>query len=232
MSVRAHSKVRCPQCFMSGALCLCSELISIETQTFVTLVMHYGEAKTSSNTGRLAHRLLSRSQIVIRGESGRSLQESEMNQPGTDAYVLFPSADAIEITPEWVDTFKRPAHLIVPDGNWNQAKKVLKREPTLAGAQPVKLPPGPPSRYRLREAPREEAVCTMEAIARALAIFEGKERGPEVEAHLMAAFDKMVERVLWSRGHLKTHEAKTGIPPEAVEARQKSGFPSKKSETT
>jgi DTW domain-containing protein YfiP len=217
---------------MSGALCLCAELISIDTQTSVTVVMHYGEARTSSNTGRLAHHLLSRSQIVIRGEAGNPISRADLSQPDTDAYVLFPSAEAIEITPEWAASLKRPAHLIVPDGNWNQAKKVLKREPALAGAIPVKLPPGPPSRYRLREAPRAEAVCTLEAIARALALLEGPERGPLVESHLMAAFDKMVERVLWSRGHLKTHEAKTGIPPEAVEARQKSGFPSKKLETT
>ena len=210
---------------MSGALCLCGELISIDTQTQVTIVMHYGEAKTSSNTGRLAHRLLNPSSIVIRGEPGKPLKESDLNSPDRDSFVLFPSADAIEITPDWVKTLKRPARLIVPDGNWNQAKKVLKREPALAKAVPVKLPPGPPSRYRLREAPREEAVCTLEAIARALALFEGEERGPKVEAHLMLAFDKMVERVLWSRGHLKTHESQTGIPPEAVEARQKSGFP-------
>ena len=227
MTVRSHSKVRCPSCFMSGALCLCAELKPISTRTHVAIVMHYAEAKTSSNTGRLAHQLLINSEIRLRGGPGRPFHADGLIEAHLEPLILFPSENAIELTPEFVKTLQRPVTLIVPDGNWSQARKVLNREPALREARPVKLPPGPPSCYRLRTAPREEAVCTMEAIARALRVLEA-ERGIEVEDHLMGAFNKMVERVLWSRGELKTEDSLTGIPQEAVDHRQISGFPKDK----
>ena len=60
----------------------------------------------------------------------------------------------------------------------------------------VTLPPGPPTRYRLRRTPHAGALSTFEAIARALAILEY----PEIEEPLMRALDLFVERTLVLRG--------------------------------
>jgi DTW domain-containing protein YfiP len=215
---------------MSGALCLCAELHPIENRTRVGIIMHHGEARTSSNTGRLAHALLRNSEVRLRGVPGNPFSAEGWVGPQGTSLVLFPTETAQVLTPEWVSTLKNPVTLIVPDGNWSQARKVLLREMALKDAIPVKLPPGPPSQYRLRKAPRIEAVCTIEAIARALRILEG-ERGDEVEAHLLKGFQTMVERVLWSRGEIKTEECQTGIPEEAIEIRQKSGFPKNSTHT-
>ena len=62
----------------------------------------------------------------------------------------------------------------------------------LEGAEPVMLPPGAPSRYGLRRAPREGTVSTLEAVARALAVLEAD--GAEIERGLMAILDAFVER--------------------------------------
>lgn len=188
--------------------------------------MHHGEARTSSNTGRLAHALLKNSEIRLRGAPENPFTAEGWVGAGVTSLVLFPTETAQVLTPEWVASLKQPITLIVPDGNWSQARKVLLREPALKDAIPVKLPPGPPSQYRLRKAPRIEAVCTIEAIARALRILEGAQ-GEQVESHLLRGFQIMVERVLWSRGEIKTEESLTGIPEKAVEIRQKSGFPKK-----
>ena len=59
----------------------------------------------------------------------------------------------------------------------------------------VRLPAAGPGRYTLRHHPDGDHICTLEAIARALGILEGA----EVQAHLQATVDLLVERVTRSR---------------------------------
>ena len=106
------------------------------------------------------------------------------------------SDEADLLTPELLATDPRPITLLVPDGNWNQARKVALREPDLAGARRVRLPPGGPSRYLLRGHPDPQRVSTFESVARALGIIEG----PELQAELEQIFDVFVERSLLTRG--------------------------------
>lgn len=80
--------------------------------------------------------------------------------------------------------------LVVPDGNWSQARRMLNRDPDLLGAEIVTLPPGSPSRYSLRRSPRAATLCTFEALARAIGILEGE----AIEADLMYGFERFLER--------------------------------------
>jgi DTW domain-containing protein YfiP len=86
-----------------------------------------------------------------------------------------------------------PVVLLVPDGNWSQARRIVHRDPDARDAEAVRLPPGAPSRYRLRRSPREGTVSTLEAVARALAVLEGEaiERGL---ARLLEVFVARTER--------------------------------------
>jgi DTW domain-containing protein YfiP len=102
--------------------------------------------------------------------------------------------------------------LVVPDGTWNQAKKVPYRESGVAGIPNVKLAAGAPSSYRLRHSPHVQNLSTLEAIARALGVIEGR----EVQVSLENLFLKMVERRLWSMGQLRPEECVTVIPEEAI----------------
>ena len=120
----------------------------------------------------------------------------------------------MELTPEWFARQARPVTLVVPDGSWNQAKKVPYRESGLAGIPNVKLAAGAPSSYRLRHSPHVQNLSTLEAIARALGVIEGR----EVQVSLESLFLKMVERRLWSMGQLRPEECKTVIPEEAIRA--------------
>jgi len=96
--------------------------------------------------------------------------------------------------------------LVVPDGNWKQASRAVDRDPAAIGAEKVTLPPGPPSRYRLRRLPHPGALSTFEAIARALAILEY----PEIEEPLMRALDLFVERTLVLRGDVSAAQNSSG----------------------
>jgi DTW domain-containing protein YfiP len=92
--------------------------------------------------------------------------------------------------------------LLVPDGNWNQARRIVRRDPDARDAEPVALPPGAPSRYGLRRAPREGAVSTLEAVARALGVLEGE----EAERALTVLLDAFVERTQLAAGRLSAAE--------------------------
>jgi DTW domain-containing protein YfiP len=118
----------------------------------------------------------------------------------------------VELTPEWLARQPRPVTLVVADGSWNQAKKVPYRESGLAGIPNVKLPVGAPSCYRLRRSHHACNLSTLEAIARALGLLEGR----EVQVALESLFLKMVERRLWSMGQLRPEECVTVIPEEAI----------------
>ncbi len=93
-----------------------------------------------------------------------------------------------------------PVTLVVPDGTWRQASRIVRGEPALKGFTQVHLPPGGPgSIYTLRKQRFSDRVCTFEAVARALEIIEG----PGIERQLVPALEAMVSRTMRSRGKCK-----------------------------
>jgi DTW domain-containing protein YfiP len=97
---------------------------------------------------------------------------------------------------------------------------VRNRVPGLRDLPCVSLPRGEPSRYRLRFEAHELGLSTLEAIARALGLLEG----PQVQRALEEVFEIVVERILWSRGTLRTSDLKNGIPEGAQQHDPRSGL--------
>ncbi len=214
MSNRVQSRSRCDRCRLREVLCICAEIPTLAIRGRVTILMHWREEKLSSNTAKLVALAVPRCEIRVRGAKDLPVQTDDLESADTRTLLLFPSPDSVELSAELLQTDPRPVHLIVPDGSWNQAKKVANREPHLRRLTRVRLPPGPPSKYFLREAPHPESLSTLEAIARALGITEGH----PVQAQLETIFELMVERTLWSRGKLAASECKTPIPQAAFDA--------------
>lgn len=224
MPVRSKARNRCPRCIMREVLCLCDRVPRLETRSRVTIVIHHEELQKTTNTGRLAALALTNSELRVRGKPGCALDTSGLKDPAYAPLFVFPSERAVELTPELVAGLGKPVHLIVPDGTWNQARRVALRETDLAGIPHVRLPPGKPSTYRLRSSPNPANLSTLEAIGRALAIAEGA-GGPAIAEALEGLLDVMVERALWSRGKLRAVECRTGIPQSAIALAKASGFP-------
>jgi DTW domain-containing protein YfiP len=211
MPPRSQSTDKCARCRIYRPLCLCGDIVPLILNTRVTLYMHWRERLRATNTGWLACLALPNGEIRLRGAREQELRPAEA-APLKNALLLFPSQDAVELTSEWLTGQHRPVTLVVADGSWNQAKKVPYRESSLAGIPNVKLPVGAPSCYRLRRSPHVQNLSTLEAIARALGIIEGR----EVQVSLESLFLKMVERRLWSMGQLRPEECVTVIPEEAI----------------
>lgn len=219
MPTRRKSDNRCPDCRLFRPLCLCEQIPRIELKTKLLVLMHWREWRLTTNTASLACNALPNSKIHLIGNRGEALQAETVVPESGGAVLLFPSDDAIELTAASVKQLPQPLTLIVPDGNWRQARKIAHRVERLRDIPKVKLPSGVPSEYRLRHSPHEMNLATIEAIGRALGIIENDSVRTQLEDLLLL----MVERRLWSRGQLAASKTKTGIPEAAFEAMRLAG---------
>jgi DTW domain-containing protein YfiP len=103
--------------------------------------------------------------------------------------LLFPGPDARDLAREPPPS---PVTLVVIDGTWWQAQKLLKQNPFLATLPRYSLAPDAPSRYRIRKEPALHCVSTIEAIVQALSVLEGRADF----APLLGPFDALVEHQL------------------------------------
>jgi DTW domain-containing protein len=80
--------------------------------------------------------------------------------------------------------------VVLLDGNWSQAKALWWRNAWMLKCRRVILGPSRPSRYgRLRREPRRDSLATIEAAALLVSRLENR---PEIEAALMASFEKLL----------------------------------------
>ena len=117
-------------------------------------------------------------------------------QPGYRACLLFPGEEAQPLAQFAAQLDELPALLVVPDGTWRKARKLLHCNPLLAALPRVSLEPGLQSRYRLRKAPQAGALSTIEAIVSALETLEA----PAQFAALLRPFEALIEGQIAAMG--------------------------------
>lgn len=195
---------RCGRCALPPDLCLCAEVKALWLATRVLVFLHRREVHKPTNTARMVPIALSNSEVRVVGREYERERYSNLTPPGGRALLLFPSADSVELTRESARqlSFGSPLTLVVPDGNWRQARKIALHEEGLTHVPRVHLPAGPPSELALRAHPDPGRISTFEAIARALGILEG----PAAEAALGRALALKVERTRWTRKRPKKEE--------------------------
>ncbi|NHN79736.1 DTW domain-containing protein [Azotobacter chroococcum] len=166
------SRPCCSRCARPLSHCLCALVPRLASRTRVLILQHPAEVSHALNTARLAALALENGELRV-GESFPELAA----QPAHGTWrscLLFPGAEAVPLAELAQDG--RPLQLIVPDGTWRKARRILHLNPPLAALPRVVLPEGLQSRYRLRKAPMAGALSTLEAIVCALNILEGAGR--------------------------------------------------------
>lgn len=163
------SRPQCPRCQRPERLCLCPLIPRLDSRTRVLVLQHPSEAGHALNTARFAALGLLKAELWV-GEVFAELP-ARLADPEVDARLLFPGEEA-QVLPAGLVESLRPLLLVVPDGTWRKARKLLHLNPVLAALPRVTLPEGEPSRYRMRKAPGPGALSTLEAITRALELLE------------------------------------------------------------
>ena len=183
----SHREV-CWRCRRPQRVCWCDEVRPVHSQTHVVFVQHPRETKVPVSTCRMAHLSLPNSELHV-GLSAVGNPRREALCAEADVAVLFPTADATD-----VGAIERPLKtLVVVDGTWSNAKKVVERCPLLSRLPRVSFRPERPGAYRIRKEPAEHCLSTIEAVSYVL---DRLEAAPGKFSQLLGVFDAMVERQL------------------------------------
>ncbi len=182
------SRPLCRRCHRPATACWCAGLTPIDTTTRVVFLQHPREAKVAIGTARIAHLGLARSELHEGIEFADHPRVAELvASPGTA--LLFPGEGAIA-----PDALERPPEtLLVIDGTWPQARKMMALNPALRALPRIGFLPRQPGNYRIRREPAAHCVATVEAVVEVLAAFGLTD---SQLAPLLGAFDSMVERQL------------------------------------
>jgi DTW domain-containing protein YfiP len=209
MSRGRKNDARCEECMMRFEICICDDIAlcksKLDVQTRVVVLMHHRERHLTTNTARLAARIMPRCEIRMRGFKDSPLNTEGILTQDRHALLLYPSEKAEVLSPEYMKKITKPVTLIVPDGSWRQASKVAKREPFLKDVPHVTIPDDAPTSYALRREPKATGLATFEAIARALGWIES----PLIRAELEKVFNIMVQRTVNSRNGVLTTDPRT-----------------------
>jgi DTW domain-containing protein len=181
---------RCKRCWIREEYCLCPYLPELHPRTELVLVRHQREAWKSTGTARIAALALPKMKLVEYGDDSEPAGR-ELAPWLEGAALLFPPDPSGE-----APTARTVQRLIVLDGTWRQARRMVKKLPGLAALPRLVLPAKEEVVLRLRYSPRGDDRSTLEAIADALQLLEGDALGrPLNQLHAL-----MVERVYRARG--------------------------------
>ena len=184
-------------------VCFCDRITLLPTRTRILLLQHPRERRMGIGTARLAHLALPSSELRVNVDFCSDPVVRAAIAGPAPVYVLFPGAGA---RPVQELPAGEPITLVVLDGTWSQARKLLARNPALAALPRVAFNPRRPSGYAIRRQPAALCVSTIEALAEVLEVIE-PEHGPF--DRLLDPFRAMVERQLWfetavqARRHLR-----------------------------
>ncbi|MBC3481797.1 DTW domain-containing protein [Pseudomonas sp. SWRI77] len=184
---------RCERCQRPLDHCLCPLIPSLGSRTRIVLLQHPSETAHALNTARLAALGLNNAELRV-GEVFEGLDEL-LATPGYRAALLFPG-DQAQVLAAYTEVDDQPLLLIVPDGTWRKARKLLYLNPMLAALPRVTLGAVAPSRYRLRKAPEAGALSTLEAVVEALNVLEQ----PVSFDALLKPFDALIEGQIKAMG--------------------------------
>jgi len=177
----------CPACRRPVSVCYCQHVTKVATKTRVVVLQHPRERDMPIGTARMATLCLPNAELHegVRWDDaalGRILAAGDR-----PAVLLYPGPGATDVMRE---PPSGPVTLVVVDGTWSQAKKLVRENPRLGALPRYAFAPPTPSEYRIRKEPEETYVSTIEALVHVLGALEGD---PERLRALLVPFRAMID---------------------------------------
>ena len=171
MSLISEPRTVCARCRRPERVCYCRHLTSIDTVTRVVLLQHPRERDVAIGTARMASLCLPNSELHV-GVSweGSAELDRALSDPARPAVLLYPGEGARNVS---THPPSGPVTLVVVDGTWWQARKLVRQNPRLAALPRYAFVPLAPTEYRIRKEPQETYVSTIEALVHVLSVLEG-----------------------------------------------------------
>jgi len=167
--------------------CVCNDMPQINTDIRFVVVRHWKERHKPSNTARLAALAIPSLSLVDYGGPGERWNPATLEVPSPA--LLFPSEQATPLP-------YTPQTIVVVDGSWPQARKLVNKLPGLSTMPRIQVSPLTVAPTRLRQPPIPEGMSTIEAIARLLDQLHGAGSGQPLDA----LYDRVVQGTVAARG--------------------------------
>ena len=189
-------------------MCWCAALRPFGVGFELALLVHPKESRVAIGTARLVHRSIVGSHLLVgeRFEDDPRLARL-LERPGLHPLILYPSPAALDLTTATRDEAcafiprGRVPCVILVDGTWTTAKKLLRLAPRLMTLPALRFTPSTPARYgQLRKEPRPECWSTLESVHHVIDRFDalGLAKSPAGRAHdhLLDLLERTIERQL------------------------------------
>jgi len=194
-------RVYCWKCHRAKKVCLCEAIRPIECWPRFLFLMHPKENRLRTGTGRIAHLSLCDSELLIgvdftESDALNRLLEDEAYWP----VLLYPGKDSVDLTqdpPPWKGRLEgqRPL-VIVIDGTWHGAKKMIRLSENLHHLPRVSFQSSRLSRFRFKRQPHPACLSTAESVDELLNVLdtwgEARVRPEANRGALLDAMDQMV----------------------------------------
>ncbi|NVD08181.1 DTW domain-containing protein [Vibrio sp. JPW-9-11-11] len=174
----------CPGCQLRFQ-CVCHLIPQIDAELHIALLMHPNEPTRDTNTGRwLEKSLISSSRHIWQRTQACPELIKLIQSEHYQAYLLYPAEDSqpiVTLTGNTSQQQKQPL-LIILDGTWQEANKMLRKSDWLQALPKLQLQPTTNSQYRLRRNQQPGHLCTLEVGVQAISELGYRPQAQQLEA--------------------------------------------------
>lgn len=178
----------CPNCAKAKKACICEWIEPLESDVELIILQHPSEEHRPMGTAKILSLSLANS-IMFIGEDFS--EHDQFNQlladPGYEHFILYPGEQSVSV--ETIKPNNKKVRVILLDGTWKKAFKMWQVSTNLQNLKTVHLPKDLKGNYRIRKAPSENSLSTVEAGYHLLnQLSEQSDYSP-----LLTAFDRMIQ---------------------------------------
>lgn len=201
----SESRSFCPECEFLNSRCLCDTLKIIPNRVHLIVLQHQTESKHPLNTVRIMKKSFKEITVLVGEDFTNDIKlNSLLCNPENVIAVLYPDENSQLLNAE-SSIDKNITHLILIDGTWRKAKKIFMLSQNLHTIQTLRLDPTDNSDYRIRKAPTDSALSTLEASVEAFKLIDPTLDTTPVTQSFKKMIDHQIEkmgRVLYQANYL------------------------------
>lgn len=184
---------RCERCQLPPRWCICAGFFPVDCPLQIDVLIHHRELCRPTSTGRLINRVIPASRRHVFQQDSPPTPASIVH-PDRELWILHPLGDPIPAAPSPAEV-----QVLLLDGSWREAARMLRAVDAWGCGRRVKLPPAGISRYRLRDQHDPGHYSTIEAL---LFVMQSLGLG-EAHTRLRQQFELHVYAGLCARGDKK-----------------------------
>ena len=194
----SEARAMCYTCLRPPAHCVCGFITPFSAHTNLLLLQHPNEWRKYYSTAKLVKQALTNASLI----RGVTFPENTLSSAFGDrtTYLLYPGAQACDC--EEVELSEQ--HLVVViDGTWDEAQKIVYRNPILHDIPRISFKRAFTSTYRIRKPPKVGYLSTIESVGHLLtlnAVRSGKAHMIPTYQGLFQLFNEMISRQLAHMG--------------------------------